>query len=159
MYFSRDSLNGNEIYVGRNERRKKFTHIFNMIDSFFHTSDSGRCFLGARGVYSYVEGGKVTFVQFRDFVLAAFNPVFPCEGPHSQSANMIICSVAMFWLICCRALLTPGMDCVYGSLNTEVVSVQKYWTLWNCRQYFLFSTPPGDLQQQPTRRRSGRSSR
>ena len=96
MYFSRDSLNGNEIYVGRNERRKKFTHIFNMIDSFFHTSDSGRCFLGARGVYSYVEGGKVTFVQFRDFVLAAFNPVFPCEGPHSQLANMIICNVAMF---------------------------------------------------------------
>ena len=136
MYFSRDSLNGNEIYVGRNERRKKFTHIFNMIDSFFHTSDSGRCFLGARGVYSYVEGGKVTLVQFRDFVLAASNPVFPCESPHSQSANMIICSVAMFWLICCRALLTPGMDCVYSSLNTEVEFVQTYWTLWNCRQYF-----------------------
>ena len=136
MYFSRDFLNGNKIYVGWNERRKKFTHIFNMIDFFFHTSDSGGCFLGARGVYSYVEGGKVTLVQFRDFVLAAFNPVFPCEGPHSQLANMIICNVAMFWLICCRALLTPGMDCVYGSLNTEVVSVQKYWTLWNCRQYF-----------------------
>ena len=60
-----------------------------MIDSFFHTLDSGRCFLGARGVYSNVEGGKVTLVQFRDFVLAAFIPAFPCEDPHSQSTNMI----------------------------------------------------------------------
>ena len=81
---------------------KKFTHIFNMIDSFFHTSDSGGCFLGARGVYSNVEGGKVTLVQFRDFVLAAFIPAFPCEDPHSQSTNMIRSVdwfvAGLFWL-------------------------------------------------------------
>ena len=56
--------------------KKIHTHFQHYI-LFFHTSDSGRYFLGARGVYSNVEGGKVTLVQFRDFVLAAFIPVFP----------------------------------------------------------------------------------
>ena len=117
MYFSRDFLNGSEIYVGQNERRKKFTHIINMIFFFSHFRFR-KVFSGSPRSLQLCGGRKGNFGAIQGFCACCFHSSFSLWGP-SLTINKYDSQ--------CRDVLTDLLQGAFDSRHGLCIWFIEHW--------------------------------